>query len=129
MKKSFVVYGCGSLSALLVNLLGWLLMHYGFSYNLGSLLSPSLMAAGLYPKLVWGGVAGFLLLLPLSGGRWLMRALIVALIAAVVILFVVYPLITGYGVAGLALGLWAPIIVFFVCLSWAMIAMLLYRLS
>ncbi|MDO3385756.1 hypothetical protein QWI17_07900 [Gilvimarinus sp. SDUM040013] len=128
MKKWLLMYGVGSAAALIAAVLHWVLARYGFSYELGADFAPSIGARGLYPKLVWGGVAGWLLLLPLAAGRWLMRSVIIALVPTLVQLLIIYPVMTGYGFAGLSLGIVTPLIVFSVFWCWALIAVAISRL-
>ncbi|MBU2887009.1 hypothetical protein KO507_14660 [Gilvimarinus agarilyticus] len=127
MRKWLLVYGCGSFAALLVTLAQWLLAKFGVYYELGADLSPSISAVGLYPKMVWGGVCGFLILMPLTASRWLLRSVWVALIPALIQLFVIYPVMTSFGVAGLALGVLTPGVVFLFFWAWALLALTLYR--
>lgn len=129
MKKCLLVYGAGSIAALITALLHWLLARYGFSYELGSDLAPSISARGLYPKLVWGGICGLLLLLPLAANRWLLRSLIIAVVPTLVQLLVIYPVMTGYGFAGLALGVLTPLVVFALFWCWSLLALTVYRLA
>lgn len=47
-------------------------------------LAAAQFPAGFYARIVWGGIAAFLLLLPLMRGSWLWRGLCCALIVAAI---------------------------------------------
>lgn len=129
MKKWMTVYACGSFSALIVALLVWLLARYGVHYNLGADYAPTISLQGLYPRIVWGGICGFLLILPLAASRWLLRSVWLALIPTAIQLFIIYPVMTGYGVAGFALGMLTPLLIFLIFWVWSLLALTLYRLA
>ena len=66
----------------------------------------------LYPRIVWGGIWGFLFLLPLMRNRILSRGLVLSLGPTLVQLFVVFPLEAHKGYMGLDLGTLTPLFVF-----------------
>ncbi|MCP8898682.1 hypothetical protein [Gilvimarinus xylanilyticus] len=129
MRKWLLVYGAGSLGALIAALALWLAGRYGLTDALNVRIAPALSAAWLYPRLVWGGLWGFLLLLPVFGSRWFFKAWVLGLIPALVQLFVIYPYTTGYGVAGLSLGLLTPLVIYLYYVVWAMVAAVTLRLA
>ena len=129
MKKWLLAYAAGTLGALGSALFAWFAGQYGLTRALDVSLAPALSPAWLYPQLVWGGLWGFLFLLPLLASRGLMRAAVLALGPALVQLFVVYPYIQGAGVGGLSLGLLTPVVIYLLCLVWALITALVLKLA
>ena len=129
MRKGLLVYAAGSLGALVSSLALWLAGRYGLVQALDVSLAPGLSAAWLYPRLVWGGLWGFLFLLPVFGSRWVWKALVLAWVPTLVQLFVIYPYTTGYGVAGLELGMLTPVVVYGIYVIWAQVTALTLRLA
>ncbi|UTF60478.1 hypothetical protein [Gilvimarinus sp. DA14] len=129
MKKWFLVYGAGTLGAFIAAIALWLAGRYGLTSALDVRIAPGLSAHWLYPRLVWGGLWGFLLLLPAFGSRWIFKALVLALVPTLVQLFVIYPYTTGYGVAGLSLGLLTPLVIYLYFAVWALVASITLRLA
>ena len=62
----------------------------------------------LYRALVWGGLWGFLFLIPWKASWWL-RGLVFSLGPTAVLWFVIYPFVANLGVLGLNQGIWGPI--------------------
>ena len=124
-----LVFAAGALGALVSALAMWLAGRYGITQAMGVRWAPALSAHWLYPRIVWGGLWGFLFLLPLLASRGLMRAAVLALGPALVQLFVVYPYIQGAGVGGLSLGLLTPVVIYLLCLVWALITALVLKLA
>ena len=124
-----LVFAAGALGALVSSLAMWLAGRYGLTQAMGVRLAPALSAHWLYPRIVWGGLWGFLFLLPLFGGRWILKSAVLALIVTLVQLFVIYPYTTHYGVAGLELGMLMPLAVYIFAFIWALTAAISLRLA
>ena len=129
MKKWLLVFAAGALGALVSALAMWLAGRYGLTQAMGVRLAPALSAHWLYPRIVWGGLWGFLFLLPLFGGRWILKSAVLALIVTLIQLFVIYPYTTRYGVAGLELGMLMPLVVYIFAFIWALMAAISLRLA
>ena len=129
MKKWLLVFAAGALGALVSALAMWLAGRYGLTQAMGVRLAPALSAHWLYPRIVWGGLWGFLFLLPLFGGRWILKSAVLALIVTLIQLFVIYPYTTRYGVAGLELGMLMPLVVYIFAFIWALTAAISLRLA
>lgn len=120
MKNALVVFAAGCLGALIQCVAMWLFSRYGITHSLNVSLQGSIAPAWMYPRIVWGGLWGFLFLLPILSGSVFARSLVIALIPAGVQLFVIYPFYEGKGVAGLSLGLLTPFLVLFFYWVWAL---------
>lgn len=96
LTNSIVVWACGAL---------------GVSAALGVVISPTLSPGWLYPRLVWGGLWGLLmLLLPARRNLWL-GGLAASLAPSAVQLLLVFPLVAHKGWLGLELGTLTPLLV------------------
>jgi len=117
-KKITLVFAAGCLGALLNSLAVWLGGELGITSGFGVKMAPTLSPQWLYPRIVWGGIWGFLFLLPLMRARILSRGLILSLGPTLVQLFVVFPLNAHKGVMGLDLGSLTPLFVIFFNAIW-----------
>ena len=127
MRTALACYGAGSLGALAMCLSLWLAGRHGVHQSLGVALAPSLAPWWLYPRLVWGGLAGLAFLL--AGRPTLGRALLLSFLPAAVDLAVVYPFELHQGFAGLKLGLLTPLVVWLHWALWSLVTALTLRLS
>ena len=105
-----LVFAAGCLGGLVNSLAVWLSGMYGITSAIGVKIAPQLSAAWLYPRIVWGGIWGFLFLLPLLRRKLLIQGLIFSLGPTLVQLFVVFPK-AHKGMMGLDLGTLTPLAV------------------
>ena len=103
-----LVFAAGCLGGLVNSLAVWLSGMYGITSAIGVKIAPQLSAAWLYPRIVWGGIWGFLFLLPLLRRKLLIQGLIFSLGPTLVQLFVVFPK-AHKGMMGLDLGTLTPL--------------------
>lgn len=106
-----LVFAAGCFGALANSLAVWAFGHFGINAALGVKLAPALTPAWLYPRIVWGGLWGFLFLLPVLQRAWFWRGLALSLGPTLVQCFVVFPLVAKKGYLGLELGLLTPLLV------------------
>lgn len=118
MRNLSLVFAAGCWGGLLNGLAVWLFGLLGITQALGVQIAPSLTPAFLYPRLVWGGLWGFLFLVPL--GRWSfpVRGLFFSLGPTLVQLFLVFPFMAHKGFMGLQLGYLTPVLVVFYNAIW-----------
>lgn len=122
LKNLSLTYAAGTVGGLVNSFGVWLFGAIGLSAALGVKSAPELTAAFLYPRIVWGGLWGFLFLLPFLRGSVVRRGLIYSLGPALVQLFVVFPFKLGKGWLGLELGGLTPLFVFFFNIAWGVSA-------
>ncbi|WP_207063153.1 hypothetical protein [Motiliproteus sp. SC1-56] len=127
MRKLMVAYSAGCLGALANSLAVWLAGDLGITAALGVSIAPTLSPHWLYPRIVWGGLWGLLFLLPFAGSRPLFKGTLLSLIPSAVQLFVVFPLKTQHGIAGLGLGLLTPLLVLIFNWIWGVVTALAIR--
>jgi hypothetical protein len=106
----------------LVNSLAlWLLGLLGVTKLIGIALAPALTPAWLYPRLVWGGLWGWLFLLPGPKLTYPTRGLLLSLGPTLVQLLVVFPEL-GKGLGGFQLGYLTPLLVISLNAVWGLVA-------
>ncbi len=119
MRNLSLVFVAGCWGALWNGLAVWLFGFLGIAPALGVHIAPALTPAFLYPKLVWGGLWGFLFLIPLRRRTFPARGLLFSLGPTLAQLFVVFPHLHK-GVLGLDLGLLTPLLVVFYNAVWGL---------
>lgn len=129
MKRLLVFFAAGSLGALANSIVVWLFGDTGVNAYFGVSISPSLSAAWLYPRLVWGGLWGLLFVLPMLSSRPLAKGTLLSLFPTIVQLFVVFPYQTPHGIAGLGLGALTPLAVLFFNWVWGIVTALTIRFA
>jgi hypothetical protein len=122
LKNLSLVFVAGLLGGLLNCLAVWLFGRLGIAQAFGVHIAPPLSTGLLYPKLVWGGIWGFLFLLPLGRISFPLRGLIFSLGPTLVQLFLVFPVQAHQGVLGLHLGVLTPLFVLFYNAIWGVVA-------
>jgi hypothetical protein len=116
--KITLAFSSGCLGGVINSLVLWLFGQAGITAKFGVRLAPALTHQWLYPRVVWGGIWGFLFLLPLLRTDTLLQGLILSLGPTIVQLFVVFPFQLGKGVLGLDLGNYTPAFVIFFNAVW-----------
>ena len=117
-----LTFAAGAVAALLNSLAVWLFGLIGITAALGVNLAPSLSPAWLYPRIVWGGLWGFLFLIPICPASPFVRGLVFSIAPILVQLFVIFPLKAGKGIMGLDLGTLTPLLVVFFNAIWGVVA-------
>lgn len=131
LNKISSAFTAGVLGGLANSLAVWFFATAGIANTFGvnlSLLHPSLTSQWLYPRLVWGGLWGFLFLIPVMKKSILLRGLLFSIGPSLVMMFMVFPRM-GYGVYGLSLGTLMPFLVVLFNALWGIIAALWYSSS
>ena len=122
VSKMSHTFAAGCFGGLVNSLVVLLSVHYHLNHLLGVKLSPSFSFPWLYPRIVWGGIWGFLFLLPLRGGSALKNGFLLSLGPTLVQLLLVFPYKAHKGFLGMQLGTLTPLFVLFVNLFWGLAA-------
>ena len=122
-------YAAGSVGALVNSLVIWLCGANGITAFLQVAIHPRLAADWLYPRIVWGGIWGLLLLLPLVKSRLLLRSLVISLGPTAAQLFYFLPVLQHKGLLGLKLGALTPLVVIIANWIWGLAALLWLRMT
>lgn len=122
-------YTAGSAGALVNSLALWLCGANGVTALLQVNIHPRLSAEWLYPRIVWGGIWGLLLFLPLMKSRMLPRSFVISLGPTAAQLFYVFPVLQQKGLMGLKLGVLTPLVVVGFNWLWALAAIIWLRMA
>ena len=87
----------------------WLFGQLGITSTFGVSIAPTFTSAWLYPRIVWGGIWGLFFILPILQSKLFLKGTLLSLFPTAVQLFIVFPFKANKGMAGLELGVFAPI--------------------
>ncbi len=122
VKSISLVFSAGSMGGLTNSLAVWLFGKIGLTGALGVSIAPALSPPWLYPRLVWGGIWGFLFLIPGLKGKLYLKGLIYSIGPTLVQLFIIFPLRANKGIMGLDLGGMTPLLVVIFNAIWGITA-------
>jgi hypothetical protein len=122
-------FSAGAFGGLINGLCAWFFGQLGITQALGVKIAPGLSAAMLYPRIVWGGLWGFLFLLGWPGGSAWRRGLTLSLGPTIFQLLYIFPVKAGKGLLGLELGLLTPAFVILFNAVWGLAVVAWFRLS
>ena len=129
LRRLTLVFAAGCMGGLVNSLALWLFGRAGIPAELGVKLAPALTPGWLYPRVVWGGIWGFLFVLPIFRNQPFAQGLFFSLWPSVVQLFVVFPYQANKGVLGLDLGTLTPVFVLFFNAVWGLTAAFWLRMA
>lgn len=124
-----LVFSAGCAGGLANSVVVWLFGLWGITESLGVSIAPTLTAAWLYPRIVWGGIWGFLFLLPFLRHKTVSRGLLFSLGPTIVQLCIVFPIKAKKGFMGMDLGTLTPLFVIFYNFVWGVKASVLLKLA
>jgi hypothetical protein len=120
LQKISLAFTAGCLGGLANAVFLWLFGVLGLTAALGVQLAPAFTAPWLYQRLVWGGIWGWLFLLP-TGLSYPARGLLYSLGPFCVASFVVLPYQAHKGILGLQLGYLTSAFVLFYNAVWGLV--------
>jgi len=123
-----ICFAAGCAGALVNSLAVWLSGKYGITDVFGVTMAPALTPAWVYPRIVWGGIWGFLFLLPWNA-RPLVKGAFLSIFPTIAQLLVVFPIQAHKGYLGLELGLLTPLFVIVFNLIWGWAAAFLIKFA
>jgi hypothetical protein len=118
--KISLAFAAGCMGGLLNSMVLWFFGAQGINQFLGVKLAPELTPAFLYPRLVWGGLWGFLFLFSWRSQKIYQLGLIYSLAPTLMQLFLVFPYRLNMGFLGLQLGQFTPLLVVFFNAVWGL---------
>jgi len=127
--KLTILFSSGCVGGIINSLVVWFLGARGVTAALGVKIAPDLTPAWLYPRIVWGGIWGFLFLLPFLKKSLFWRGVLFSLGPTIAQLFVVFPAKASSGMMGLGLGNLTPLFVLFFNAVWGVSAAIWLRLA
>jgi hypothetical protein len=128
-RNILLVFSAGCAGGLANSIVVWVFGILGITSALGVSIAPALTPTWLYPRIVWGGIWGFLFLIPLLPQNYLLRGALFSLGPSLVQLFIVFPLKAHKGVMGLDSGTLTPLFVLFFNLVWGIKAAVLLKIA
>lgn len=129
LRTPALLYASGTLGAFVASFLLIFLSSSQLLNAVGITLAPSFTLAYLAPKLVWGGLWGFLFLVPIPFRFSIFGIFFMALLPAFFQLFVVYPQWEHAGWLGIRHGWAMPFLTYFYWLVWAFFTSLSMRFT
>jgi len=129
IRNLLLVFSAGCAGGLANSITVWLFGVWGITRSLGVDIAPALTPAWLYPRIVWGGIWGFLFFLPVLKRKAVWRGFVLSLGPTIVQLFIVFPLKAQKGLMGMDLGAMTPLFVIFFNSVWGIKASLLLKFS
>jgi len=127
LRKLSLAFSAGCLGALANSLIVWLMGSHGITAALGISIAPALTKSWLYPRIVWGGIWGGILLLPLIKRSHILRGIVLSIAPTLVTLFIVFPS-KGKGMMGMELGTLTPLFPLFSNAIWGAVAGIWYKM-
>jgi hypothetical protein len=127
--KLTILFSSGCVGGIINSLVVWFLGARGVTAALGVKIAPDLTPTWLYPRIVWGGIWGFLFLLPFLRKSLFWRGFLFSLGPTIAQLFVVFPAKASSGMMGLGLGNLTPLFVLFFNAVWGVSTALWLRLA
>lgn len=124
-----LTFASGCLGGFLNSLTVWLFGYIGITALFNVQIAPDLTASWLYPRIIWGGIWGFLFVLPFYQRKYIYKAILLSLIPTLVQLLIVFPLKANKGILGVELGSLTPIFVLFFNFVWGITAALWLKIS
>jgi hypothetical protein len=126
-RKLTVVFSSGCFGGLVNSLAVWLFGAIGITAAAGVQITPALTPPFVYQKVVWGGIWGILLFLPILRDSIWLRGFVLSLGPTIVQLFIVFPISLNKGLMGLELGVLTPFFVVIYNAFWGICAVLWVR--
>jgi len=127
--KAVTAFIAGAFGGAVNGLAVWVFGMLGVTTALGFYMAPGMSLAFMWPRLLYGGLWGFMFLLPFWRNRTYRKGLLISLAPSAYMLFKVFPEL-GAGVLGLGKGPGAPYFVLFFNAVWGLAAAwLILRMS
>ena len=102
-------FAAGALGGLVLFVFYWIIGTIGIPQAIGLNVTANVTKAYLYNRIVWGGIWGFLFLIPWKASWWL-RGLVFSLGPTAALWFIIYPYVANAGILGLGRGILGPFI-------------------
>ncbi len=117
-----LTFAAGCIGGVANSIAVWLSGKSGLNKMLGMSIAPEWTPAWLYPRIVWGGLWGFLFLLPYFKDSPFTQGFVFSLAPTAVVLFIVFPVQAKKGMLGLELGKLTPLFALVVNAVWGIAA-------
>lgn len=122
LRRVSLIFSAGALGGLVNSVSLWVMGRYGITAMMGVKIAPKLVPMWLYPRIVWGGLWGFLFLIPILRYSPFKRGVLFSLGPTAVQLLVLFPFKAYKGYFGLELGGMTPVLVIVLNAVWGVSA-------
>ena len=129
LKSISLSFSAGCLGGLANSITLWLFGHFHLASKIGVKPAPKLTAQWLHPRIVWGGIWGLLLILPVFSDSMLLRSMVLSLGPTLVQLLYIFPERMHKGLMGFKLGTFTPLCVIFFNWIWAITALFWLKIT
>lgn len=126
LNRIAVAFAAGTAGGLATAITLWLFGVLGITGAFGVALAPALAPGFLYHMMIWGGIFGFLFLLPFLTGSVVLRGLLYGLAPSIVQCLIVFPVKADAGMLGLGLGALTPVFVLIFNSVWGIVTAYLF---
>ncbi|MBD3296224.1 MAG: hypothetical protein GF392_02510 [Candidatus Omnitrophica bacterium] len=120
VRKISLAFTAGAVGGILNRFVVWLFGYTGISGDLGVNFAPAWSKMFVYTGIVWGGIWGFLFILPLLRRSAALRGILYSIPPTLVMLFVVLPRQMNKGMMGTDLGNMMLVLVVFFNIIWGL---------
>ncbi len=115
-------FAAGCLGGVSMNIINIFLNLVNFPVAIGIDITPDHSLPALYSDLFWGGVWGFLFIIPFLKDLYLVKGVILSLIPTFTQLVFVLPFFKGATILGLEFGTMMPVYVMLLNIVWGLVA-------
>jgi hypothetical protein len=123
-------FAAGAIGGLVCSLVIWFSGEIGLTEHYDVSIHPKFTAEWLYPRIVWGGLWGFLFVMPyFERMPLLLKGALLSLLPSAIQLFVIFPIFQHQELMGMRLGDLTPLFVLGFNACWGLAAGLWIRLS
>lgn len=129
LRGILIAFGAGCAGGLANSLMVWAFGAWGINSAFGVSIAPAFTPAWLYPRIVWGGIWGILLLSRSPRRSPMVRGLFFSIAPSLVQLLIIFPYHTQNGVFGLGLGIMTPLFVLIFNAAWGITASTLQTMA
>ncbi|MEM1281961.1 MAG: hypothetical protein AAGG81_00250 [Chlamydiota bacterium] len=115
-------FAAGCLGGVAMNLVNIFLNLVNIPLAIGVDLTADYSLTALYSDLFWGGIWGFLFIIPFLKDLYLLKGVILSLIPTFTQLVIVLPFFKGASILGLEFGTMMPVYVMMLNIIWGLVA-------
>jgi len=127
IQRAAIYFAAAALGGLCVVLTAWAFGRYGIADIFGVKIKPQLAKGLIYKQVVWGGLWGFIFLLPFRFRFWWIKGLVLTL-APVIAALVYFIPARGGAMFALHAGALAPVYIYLINIPWGLVTAFLGRM-
>lgn len=121
LKKLGLTFAAGCLGGVMASALNTAFGLINFPASLGVAYAQTANIETLYADLFWGGIWGFLFLIPILASTWILKGVILSLIPTLAQILVIFPLKAGTALFNVDISTLTPLYVLLLNLIWGLV--------